>query len=53
MSSGGATRAPWAAAGSPIAFPAYSGSVGDDITVSAVNEIGEGPQSDPEEVVAA
>lgn len=41
------------AAGSPIAFPAYSGSVGDDITVSAVNEIGEGPQSDAEEVVAA
>jgi hypothetical protein len=41
------------AAGSPIAFPAYDGSVGDEIQVSAKNAIGEGPLSDPFEVVAA
>jgi hypothetical protein len=41
------------AAASPIPFPAYSGSVGDDVQVSAVNELGEGPKSQPFEVVAA
>lgn len=41
------------AAASPVAFPAYAGSVGDEVTVSAVNALGEGPQSDPFEVEAA
>lgn len=41
------------AAASPIAFPSYAGAVGDEVTVSAVNELGEGPQSDPFEVEAA
>jgi len=41
------------AVGSPIAFPAYAGSVGDEVQVSSKNELGEGPLSDPFEVVAA
>jgi hypothetical protein len=41
------------AAGSPIEFPAYAGSVGDEVQVSAKNELGEGPLSEPFEVVAA